>query len=66
MIDLGHFEDVGYADVICTGKSREETTENAKRIAKKFGIKIKIKYVDRHPVGSVVLDTRTGIVALIT
>ena len=66
MIDLGHFEDVGYADVICTGKSREETTEDAKRIAKKLGTKLKINYVSEFPAGSVVLDTRTGIVALIT
>lgn len=59
MIDLGRFEDIGYADVIQTGMSKEETERKLREIAKKLGIKIKIKHGE-HPKGSVILDTRTG------
>ncbi len=64
-IDLGRFEDVGFADVIYTGKSREEMCRVLKANAKKFGIKLKINYVPKSPVGSVVLDTRTGRLSII-
>lgn len=65
-VDLGRCEDVGFADVIRTGRSREETTNDAKRIAKKLGIKLNINYVPEFTVGSVVLDTRTGRCSLVT
>ena len=43
-IDLGTFEEVGYADQIRTGKSREETAKDVKRIAEILGINVNIKY----------------------
>ncbi len=64
MIDLGTFEEIGYADVIHTGKSKEEVLRILRKNAKKLGITLKINHVPRHPVGSVVLDTRTKRVAL--
>ncbi len=60
-IDLGSFEEIGYADVIRTGKSREELCRFFRKKSKELGIKIKIKHVHEHPVGSVVLDVRTGL-----
>ncbi len=65
-VDLGSFEDFGYADVVRTGKSREETCRILRKKAKELGIKIKIKHVRDHPEGSVVWDVRTGRVTLIT
>ncbi len=64
MIDLGTFEEFGYADVIHNGKSRKENCRLAREVAKKLGLKIKIRHVRRHPKGSVIWDVRTGRVAL--
>ncbi len=66
MIDLGTFEEFGYADVIHTGKSKKEVLRILRKTARQLGITLKINHVPRHPVGSVVLDTRTERVALTT
>ena len=65
MIDLGRFEEIGYADVINSGKPQKEVCRLLREKAKELGVKIKIKHVRKHPKGSVVLDARTGRVALI-
>ena len=60
-------EEIGYADVIRTGKSREELCKLFRKKAKELGIKIKINHVRKHPPkGNVILDVRTGRVSLVT
>lgn len=59
-LDLGRFEDFGYAEVIQTGLSREEIEKYLRAKAKEMRVKIKIKHVYEHAKNQVVYDVLTG------
>ena len=56
-IDLGRFEDFGYADVLQTGLSGDEVERRVRAKAKKLGVKV---IINRTPLKGVVLDVKTG------
>ena len=63
-VDLGRFEDFGYADVIQTGHTKEQLIRMLEENARKLGVEIKIKVVGKHPKINgrppVIWDAKTG------